>query len=263
MNLENKSIRLTASNKGEITSLFFNDVNIIREGNNTFDIVWPVTNTSTGFLVNGKNYTFPFHGFWKDLVFTETANENELVFETVVNDKNIYPWKVQITHSIKVGHDNVEIKTVFKNIDIKNLSFMLGYHPYFKVDDSSEIKFDGKQRTFDYITPEGKYIREEKQMHKIVDSEFRKHFGTLVVKEHNYDKISLNYNTVKINISHNFDSTQIWTGNCNEFICIEPWQGWNDLEYDAPNEPKLKWGVINLQPNESVVKWMKINFINQ
>lgn len=258
MNLENKSIRLTASNKGEITSLYFNDVNIIREGNNTFDIVWPTTHTSVNFVVNSKNYIIPFHGFWNSLPFNEIKKHNCLIYEHNYIPDNKYPFPISIEHIIEIGNDVVTITTTFKNIGVETAYFNFGYHPYFNVDASSKLVLDTHQN-FSVIDKNGKFWESDIVVDKISETMFQKDYSTLVIKDHKYKWIRLNYSNVDINIEHNFDSTQVWTGNKSEYICIEPWQGWNDLEYDSPADASQKRGMIHLEKNQSITKHMIIN----
>ncbi len=62
------------------------------------------------------------------------------------------------------------------------------------------------------------------------------------------DNIDLSLNEGEI-LDIKFDSPhiQIWKPKQDNFICIEPWYGWNDMFYNAPEDITKKEQIIKLE----------------
>lgn len=262
MKLSNKNIKLETNEQGEIKSIKFHDQEIMHEGKEwwpkTAPVIWPNISNSLGFVVNGKNYELPRHGFWKELKWDQIYEGESISMLSTHFPTERFPFTIDIQNNISIEDNKVIFKTIFTNLGKEESYFHFGHHPAFKIDKNSEILIDSKEDP-QMILSDGKLSKERYKLNKIMNIPFGESFDTLVYKDVNFNESIIQANGLNITVGWDgFNSLQIWKPREALFVCVEPWQGWNDQEYDSPKEAKDKLEIISLMPGETTTKTLTI-----
>ncbi len=260
MKLSNDIITIETKNNGEIKSISFENKQMLHDGKEhwqkTYPIIWPVTSFSRAFVVDGTNYELPKHGFWNKLIWEQVfENEGITMMSTHLADE-IYPFTIDIQHRIKIEESKVIISTLFSNLSNKTAHFNFGHHPAFKIDHNSEFSFSKLVRPIFFGLKQ-----EVASFGKIMDMPFGESYDTIIF--HNAKGLATEfvYDHVKVKlVTKDFDTTQLWKPKNADFICIEPWQGYNDDEYEYPIEASKKLETIMLGSGETTKKEITIEF---
>lgn len=259
---ENNKIELTINEQGEINSIKYNNDEILHDGSKwwekTFPMIWPNLGHSTGFEINGKEYELPKHGFWKDLDWQWFYEDEKLMLVATHFKNEKFPFSIDISFEIYIVENKIHLRTSFTNVssDKNPAYFHFGLHPAFKIDENSKIIFDGKNPT--QIDFDGKHIESHESIEVIKDAKFGTKYDTLVFKNHAWDSIRIQNDKYSILWTTDANNTQIWKPKDAMFICVEPWYGVNDKEYDSPKSPKHKKEIIELFSAET---WVAENVI--
>ena len=262
MKLSNKNITVETNENGELCSIKYQNIDILHDGKQWWQkinpVIWPNVSNSNGFIVNGKNYELPRHGFWKELDWSQMyEGESISMVATHVADKR-YPFTIDIQNNISIKDNKVIFKTIFSNLSKEEAYFNIGYHPAFKIDKSSEVIANTNAKP-QMISLTGKLLKEKVELNKIMDMDFGKAYDTLVYKDVDFNEVTIKRNGLDVTIGWDgFNSLQLWKPNEAQFLCVEPWQGWNDAEYDAPKEAKDKLEIVTLQPGEVIEKTLTV-----
>jgi len=265
MKIINYEYEVTGDN-GLINSIKYNSKDILYNGKSgwkkIFPIIFPVITTSKGFEVKGKKYTIPRHGFWKDLKWETILENGKLVFLTFHEANDVYPFSVSIEMKVSISKKGVNIETSISNVSKEVAYFHFGYHPAFLIDESSRIDIDSKKLP-KAIDLNGKLTNKDITLNKrLASMDFGDEYDTLVYKN-DAEKVLLINNDFKVIVTHNAPNLQLWKPKDDMFICIEPWWGWNDSEYKAPNEAKDKKGIITLMSGKTFKATMNIKIENK
>lgn len=269
MKLKNDLIDLSVSPNGEISSIKYKNQEILHDGkeywNKIYPMVWPNTSISTAFEVDGKNYKLPKHGFWKELMWDGVYEGSSITMMATHFSNDIYPFSIDIQNNIEISNNEIIISTTFSNLGKDTAYFGFGHHPAFKIDDQSIFKVENKEKP-QMINSEGKLLKDKIAIENVKDIPFGNNFDTLVWKDITFDKATLTSNNLIIEFNvFDFESLQLWKPEGANFVCVEPWQGWNDLEYTSPSKVSEKIGLIKLTSGDVVTKKfvIKINEENK
>ena len=260
MKLTNEIITIETNTTGEIKAINFKGKEMLHDGQEywqkTYPMIWPVTSFSRAFEVDGQDYEIPKHGFWNKLEWEQIYENDSLTLLATHMEDSVYPFTIDIQHNIKLEDNKVVISTKFQNLSKKTAHFNFGHHPAFKIDEESEFEFSKLVRPLFFglkaeMAPFG----------RISEMAFGDKFDTIIFHDARGLEVSFKYDgvTTKV-ISKDFDTTQLWKPAEANFVCIEPWQGYNDDEYDYPTEASKKLETISLPFGEEVVKQMIIEF---
>jgi len=256
-----------SGDKGLITSIKYKGVELLHDGKigwkKTFPVIFPVVVVSTGFEVEGKNYDIPRHGFWNALEWETILEGEDLVFLSHHIANDVYPFTVSIQMKASITKDKgVKIEVQISNISKETAYFHFGFHPAFVIDKSSKIIVDSKNKPRE-INLKGRLTDKSASLKEtLVSMPFAQDYDTLVYKN-DAKKVLLINNDFKVIVTHNAPNLQLWKPKDDMFICIEPWWGWNDSEYKAPNEAKDKKGIITLMSGKTFKATMNIKIENK
>lgn len=260
MKLSNQNITIETNSFGEINSIIFNEKEMLHDGKEywqkIYPMIWPMTSFSRAFVVDGINYEIPKHGFWKELAWDQVYENGSLTLLATHHANDVFPFTIDIQHTITLEENKVIVKTLFSNLSKKTAYFNFGHHPAFKIDKDSEFSFSR------LVRPMFVGLKQEvAPFEKIMDMPFGISYDTIVF--HNAKDLATEfiYDGVKVKLNAgNFDTTQLWRPKDANFICIEPWQGYNDDEYEYPVEASKKLETITLPSGESTTKQISIEF---
>ena len=217
------------------------------------------------YTVDGKEYHMPMHGFFRDLQLTPIIyKEDELVFEIKETEETlkIYPYCFEFKVTYKLI-DNA-LKATFKvsNKGNKEMLYMLGGHPGFKVplyenEQYSDyyLKFEEKETVDAMQVVDGYLANEFKRALTNEDVIVLKHEmynpDAIVLKDLKSSYVDLmSYKNDKVLRFHfnDFEILAVWSlmkENAN-FVCLEPWNG---IQKRFVKEHE-KMGVLSLKENE-------------
>ncbi|MCP4336734.1 MAG: hypothetical protein GY679_02680 [Mycoplasma sp.] len=250
MKLENKQIQVKLDDFAQVDSITYKGKQLLYQGDEgwgkKFPIIFPSLGKSKGFLYENKKYNMPKHGWWKELDWQSFYEGEELLSVATILDKEKFPFAIDIVQRIGLDRNTLYINYEISNLDKKTAYFQFGIHPAFKIDDSSFIKTND---TFQEIDLEGKISGREVQPNdlKIQKLLFGKAYDTLISVNSDEKNIKLINEGEILDIKFDSPHIQIWKPKQDNFICIEPWYGWNDMFYNAPEDITKKEQIIKLE----------------
>jgi galactose mutarotase-like enzyme len=194
------------------------------------------------YKVKDKNYKMTTHGFIRDTEL-ELVNhcESEITFKYSTSDNTLlmYPYEFIFFVTYKLINNVLEVIFKIENPSNKNLLYMLGGHPAFKVPlfenefySDYSIIFEKKEVTKRMFLVDG-----------FLASKYENYFLDKINLNHKYfiddtlifrgltskyaDIVSKNHDKkIRVHFS-DFEILAIWSKeqeNC-DFICLEPWNG--------------------------------------
>ena len=221
------------------------------------------------FLIDNKKYTFKNHGLIRYMNGKEDGNS--YIFNS--NDETFknYPYKFTAKISYILIKNELIINYEIINNDTKDMPFMLGAHPAFKlpfVENENESDISNNSII---LKTKGKIIQElqdstfsfmlgQKQEYKTniikLSKELFRKTNTIILDGKNIDKIILkkkDKTSIILNFNHS-DFIAIWSDNYyGDYVCIEPWLGLPDY-LNPVLELSKKPGIHILKPG-SVFKY--------
>lgn len=262
MKLIKDNIALETNENGELKSIKYLGQEILHDGSQwwakTYPMIWPNVSFSHGFIVNGKNYELPKHGFWKELKWNQIyEGETISLLATHMADER-YPFTIDIQQNIAIEGDDVVVSTTFSNLSKEVAYFHFGHHPAFVIDKDTQLFVENAEKPRG-LALDGKLTKEVYEQEKLVDMDFGVKYDTLVYKDHEFGNVNFKANGLSVTVlTEDFDSLQVWKPKDAMFVCIEPWQGWNDNEYVAPQEASEKLDIVALEPGD--VREFKVTY---
>lgn len=104
------------------------------------------------YLYDGKHYDMPQHGFASDSDFSiidKRENYVSLLLTDSEKTRYYYPFSFRLVINFELKNNGLSVSFNVKNIDKKELSFSLGYHPAFNVPLFGKGKFNDYQVKID------------------------------------------------------------------------------------------------------------------
>lgn len=175
-------------------------------------------------IFDNEEYPMPIHGFahllpWK-LIGEKLDNTVILELNSSRETKKYYPYDFRVNISYKLMKNSLKIKFMVKNIGNNMMPFVLGFHPYFGIDDVADVKvfIDGCD-FIDYNTGDKIYYAQPIIFHG--DNEityiYERPSAPLTIQN---EKLG---NKIIMNSAEYFSKIIIWKGVNSKFICVEPW----------------------------------------
>ena len=217
------------------------------------------------FIYQNTKYELPQHGFARDLEFELiNATINTCVFELKHSPKTKVNFPFDFTFQIKyqVIENKVVTKYTIVNPSNEPIFFSVGAHPAFNCPLLPNEKFEDYYLEFEkeelWLTQLNNGLRLDKKekislnQNKLPISEALFNKDALVFENNQINKVSLCSSKSKHKVtltSVNWPYFGIWSKkDCNQFVCLEPWQGIADKETSA-GDLVFKDGIIELAPN--------------
>ena len=273
--IKNQFLTATINSKGAELRKLVDSNNINRmhtpsteTWNRVSPILFPQVSKTRDLLytVEGKEYHMPMHGFFRDLDLTPTSiKEDELIFEIHDTEESlkVYPYKFSFKVTYKLIDNSLKVIFNVSNKGNKEMLYMLGGHPGFKVplyegEEYSDyyLKFEQKETVDAMQVVDGYLANEFKRALTNEDTIVLKHEmynpDAIVLKDlkSSYvDLLSLKNDSVLRFRFKDFEILAVWSlmkENAN-FVCLEPWNG---IQKDFVVEHE-KMGVLALKENET------------
>ncbi|MGF6906480.1 hypothetical protein [Fusobacterium sp. PH5-44] len=180
--------------------------------------------TDNKVVFDHKEYSMPMHGFghllpWK---VVEKNFDNSVTLELISSDetKQYYPYDFVANISHKLLKNSLKIEFVVKNIGNNIMPFVLGFHPYFIMEQVDDVKIfiDGCD-FIDYNSGERIYYAKPIVFHG--DNEityiYERPSAPIVIKNE-----KLGYKIIMKSDEY-FSKVVLWKGINSKFVCVEPW----------------------------------------
>ena len=226
---------------------------------------WPTLFPITGGLINNsycyqkQHYQMNKHGFfakiknWKIL-----AKKDSLItfyFEHKKEFWKIFPFYFKIIITLKVIKFKLKYQVKIINCDHKKIYFGFGFHPAFKLKNftNSYLKTNSWLDLFE-IKENNQIVKISKQKLKTIslnNLDF-KASNTYLLKN-NIKKILFYNQDYKLKLSWtNCLYFLIWTkSKQDQFLCLEPWNGFLDNITNSKLDLDHKKGLISLKPKKN------------
>lgn len=222
-------------------------------------ILFPAIGRSNddAYLINGKKYEMPQHGFAGDSDFEVVDKQaDKVAFQLKANadTKKFYPFDFTLKVTFSLSKTGLNVHFDVKNNGDEDLSYSLGYHPAFNVPIASEGDFDNYRLaiepaeksldTYEIVKTPNPYRSGKVTplpnfsdgIVKLDHQMFEK--GLLIIKNTGIKTVRLYSETdtshsVTVNVA-DFDHVTLWTkeGTNAPFLCIEPFNGLPDVHGD-------------------------------
>ena len=89
-------------------------------------------------------YTMPPHGFVKERAFAQKRRWDsgcELYLESSADTLRLYPYAFALTLRYELVEDALKTTVLLKNCEKVSMPFALGFHPYFRMSDPCQTRF--------------------------------------------------------------------------------------------------------------------------
>ena len=218
--------------------------------------------------IKGKKYSMPQHGLLRHMEFNKKEEtSNSVSFECMYDEKQLdkYPFKFKVIITYTVL--NNALKTEFKviNVDKDEIYFNIGGHPgincplydgekfedytiYFETGEKFESPKVMMNATLNFDEPVLGY----NELHRLNLKKEMFYIDTIIIKDVKSRRVDLVNKSGK-GVRFSFDGFKnfaIWTPhNDAPFICLEPWQGYNDL-YNTKGTYEEKANLVFLNKDE-------------
>jgi galactose mutarotase-like enzyme len=198
----------------------------VRGGN---PILFPICGNiqDNTYTYNGKQYSLKQHGFARNLPWevTDQVNQEDKASLTVVlasnkETKAVYPFEFKVAFTYEIQGNSLHIGQEYTNLSSEPMPFSAGFHPYFWVQDKSQLEFEIPGNEYqDNITKETQpyngnfdFSRDE------IDAAFTQISGqsAKVVDKGRQLNLRLDYDNM-------FSTLVFWTVKGKDFYCLEPW----------------------------------------
>lgn len=207
------------------------------------------------YLLDGKRYEMPQHGFASELTFVPSHQEENRVTLTAANTVETakeYPFDFQLAITFQLVADGLRLSFTVTNEGKRELSYSLGSHPAFNVPfipgetfDDYEIVLNPKPTTltkFEIVkTPNpyrsGKELPVDQQDGILALNYDMFEDGLVILNDSNLTSVTLRSkkspHEIRLDLN-DFDYLTLWTkeGAHAPFLCLEPFNGLPDVAGD-------------------------------
>jgi galactose mutarotase-like enzyme len=197
---------------------------------------------------NGQTYTLKQHGFARDLPWevTDRITQNSVAITLTLssNDQTraVYPFDFQLIYTYRLQGNSLEIQQRYNNHSSSPMPFSTGLHPYFGVQDKSQLQFDiPADRYFDHINQteqnfSGSFDFDQDEI-DVALRPVSRHYACVTDASRKL-RLELEYND-------NYSTLVFWAVKGKDYYCLEPWS--------APrNALNTQTDLIYLEPGKSL-----------
>lgn len=283
--IENKDLKIAVKEKGsELCSIFDKKSNreymwqAGEEWNKNGPVLFPAIGgfKDGKYLVNGREYTMPPHGFARDMPFQLLEKSGDkIVMLLKSNDKTkaMYPFDFALKITHRIEGRRLFVTWTVQNIGNIDMYFSIGAHPGFRILEGTNLSdyrliFDKKvdlvtNRVKGRLVTSEKYpIAENTGCLKLSKSLLEQ---DAVIFEAGLEGVTLENQQESYKLRMDFPQFPVvafWSSpdylDNARFLCIEPWFGLNDTVDQEVKELSEKYLIQKLGPSEV---WEKGFFI--
>ncbi|MEN9342702.1 MAG: hypothetical protein RIR24_289 [Actinomycetota bacterium] len=109
------------------------------------DATWQMQDREFKTAINDSQGNNANHGlvFAKDFELV-SQTDSSLKLEISLFDENAYPFRVSLTVSFEITNNGLDVKLEAKNLDTESVPIAFGMHPYFVLDQRSQLLLDSE-----------------------------------------------------------------------------------------------------------------------
>ena len=237
-----------------------------------FPLVCSVNNDT--YLVDGKEYHLPRHGFARDKEFTVISHsENKVTLALHDNEETlkVYPYRFNLAITYRLEGNKVHIIWHVENTDDKEIHFQIGGHPAFNIPSGKTegiIKLDNEE-------PMDVLKSYADGSHDMVEVPLEADMGILELNNNFWrnDSVKIHKSQTRramlidtngepaVTVDYKTPVCAFWSpfDKHAPFVCIEPWYGIGDPR-GFHGEFKDKPLMNHLQPGASFMSKYTITF---
>lgn len=196
-------------------------------------------------VFGGAKYPMEVHGFADLLPWQiKTADDSAIELTLAPNalTKFVYPFDFLLTMRYTLAGDTATLALTVKNTGEKDLPYSVGFHPYFAASKLENVQFAIKAATCSE-NAKGEQPAAPETI-------------TLTRKEGSADSIRLltgvqspmcltdtgNGHKVAVAFGEHFGNGVLWQQDAENFVCMEPWNGWANSVNEAGKHEELAPG---------------------
>jgi len=222
------------------------------------------------FVFDNKTYTMPKHGFIRHNTAIECIKEteNSRTFQLKYNTEllKMYPFKFRYTITYTLENNVLTVSHEIINLDEKAMYFSLGGHPAFKCPVYSDEKYTDYSLVFEHNeTAETYLLNTQNGLLTDTTKPVFNHTNTIPLDYTLFNKDALIFKDLKsrkvtlhsktkgaiLTVTHvDFPHLGLWAKPNADYVCIEPWIGYADLE-STNQDITAKAGIIKLDVNRN------------
>lgn len=206
-----------------------------------FPIVCSVNNGT--YVVDGREYHLPRHGFARDALFTvvsHTAQKVTLALHETEDTLQVYPYCFNLGITYKLEGNKIQVIWHVENTDCREIHFQIGGHPAFNVPGGKlegRIKLDNEApMTTLKSYPDGSHDMEEVPLEADmgimeITSEFFRNDSVKIHKSQTHRAMLVDTDgEPAVTVDYQAPVCAFWSpyGKQAPFVCIEPWYGIGD-----------------------------------
>ena len=206
-----------------------------------FPIVCSVNNGT--YVVEGREYHLPRHGFARDALFTvvsQTTQKVTLALHESEDTLHVYPYCFNLGITYKLEGNKIQVIWHVENTDCREIHFQIGGHPAFNVPGGKlegRIKLDNEApMTTLKSYPDGSHDMEEVPLEADmgimeITSEFFRNDSVKIHKCQTHRAMLVDTDgEPAVTVDYQAPVCAFWSpyGKEAPFVCIEPWYGIGD-----------------------------------
>ena len=206
-----------------------------------FPIVCSVNNGT--YVVEGREYHLPRHGFARDALFTvvsQTTQKVTLALHESEDTLHVYPYCFNLGITYKLEGNKIQVIWHVENTDCREIHFQIGGHPAFNVPGGKlegRIKLDNEApMTTLKSYPDGSHDMEEVPLEADmgimeITSEFFRNDSVQIHKCQTHRAMLVDTDgEPAVTVDYQAPVCAFWSpyGKEAPFVCIEPWYGIGD-----------------------------------
>ncbi|AWK05448.1 aldose epimerase [Flavobacterium crocinum] len=251
----------------------------IWEGNPDFwgkhsPVLFPIVGTlkNNTYIINGKEYQLPRHGFARDMEFALLdKTENSAVFSLKSSEETLekYPFEFELQLIYTLNENSLILKYNVVNKGNKQMPFSIGAHPAIALPgnfDDYALQFE-KEEELKYYLLENDLISSKTKILETSNNVVPLNYelfknDALIFKTLNSKSLTILKNSkpyTKVDYQ-NFPSLGIWTKENAPFICIEPWLGYSDTDENT-GDLHQKEGILILDESKNFTAEFSITIL--
>ncbi|PSB04467.1 aldose epimerase [Merismopedia glauca] len=201
-----------------------------------------------------QEYTLKQHGFARDLPWSvisqETGDIASISLQLTSNEetKQVYPFEFTLVFTYQLIGNTVKILQSYTNHSSEPMLFSAGLHPYFAVNDKSQLEF--AIPASEYTDQRTREIFAYRNHLDLDREELDLAFGYMAA---NFARVTDNQTQrqLYLQFAPDFNTVVFWTLKDKPFYCIEPWTA-------GRNALNTGDRIIKLAPNTTLETWVEL-----
>lgn len=222
------------------------------------------------YIFEGKKYSLSKHGFARNSEFKGELINNSKAEFTLESDNDTllkFPFEFKLKIVFELEKNILKVSNIVENLSDKTMYFSVGAHEGYYCPEGIEeyfIEFD-EAVTLDSYILDGNLL--ENNSVRIIENEKclplkYEYFAVdaLVFKDINFHKASLVHKNTGKKVTVEFNDSNyflLWTKPGANYICLEPWNGIQDI-VDSDYDITKKEGIVSLEPGKSFTAVHKV-----